>query len=181
MVSPPTSVRAPRIDPAQFTTHVTNRYFPLVPGLTYVYEGTRDGKAERTDITVTHDTKRVASGVACLVIHEVTSLDGQKVKDVFEYYAQATDGAVWSFGRRPGVVMPGTPRPGEAFRLGKVIETGATVSVPLSTYKDAVVTREVLAPGQVEHKTYAPGVGFVQGERVKGGREHLALVSVAGA
>ena len=44
---------SPSIDPADFTTRVDNKYFPLKPGTTLVYEGqTKDG-TERTEFTVT--------------------------------------------------------------------------------------------------------------------------------
>jgi hypothetical protein len=206
---------APRIDPAAFTTHVTNRYFPLVPGLTYVYEGTSDGKPERNDVTVTHDTKQVAMGVKCVVVHDVVYVDGRKEEETFDWYAQGPDGAVWYFGEdskefradgtvkstagsweagvngaQPGIVMPAKPAVGATYRQeyragvaedrGQILATGTTVSVPLSTYKDAVVTKDftALEPDQVEHKTYAPGVGFVQSDMVSGGKEHVALVRV---
>lgn len=53
--SPTASPYAPTIDPARFTDHVTNRYFPLSPGTTYVYEGTKDGTPQRNEVTVTRD------------------------------------------------------------------------------------------------------------------------------
>lgn len=206
---------SPRIDAAAFTTHVTNRYFPLVPGLTYVYEGTSDGKAERNDVAVTHDTKKVALGVTCVVVHDVVFVDGVKQEETFDWYAQGSDGAVWYFGEdskefrtdgsvkstagsweagvdgaQPGIVMPAQPVAGKTYRqeyrrgvaedLAKVLHTGTTVTVPLSTYRDAIVTKDYtpLAPDQVEHKTYAPGVGFVQGDMISGGKEHVELVRV---
>ena len=45
----------PHIDPADFTTKVDNEYFPMKPGTTFVYEG----GAERDEMSVTHDTKKV--------------------------------------------------------------------------------------------------------------------------
>jgi hypothetical protein len=177
--------------------------------------GTSDGKTERNDVTVTHDTKKVAIGVTTVVVHDVVFVDGQKEEETFDWYAQDDDGAVWYFGEdskefrpdgtvkstagsweagvngaQPGIVMPAKPTVGATFRqeyrrgiaedLAKILETGATVSVPLSTYKDAIVTQDFtpLEPDQVEHKTYAPGVGFVQSDMVKGGKEHVALVRV---
>jgi hypothetical protein len=206
---------APDIEPANFTTHVTNRYFPLVPGLTYVYEGTSEGKRVRNDVTITHDTKKVALGVTCVVVHDVVYVDGEKREETFDWYAQASDGAVWYFGEdskefrddgtvkstagsweagvrgaQPGVVMLAKPTVGATFRqeyrrgvaedLAKILQTGATVTVPLSTYKDAIVTQDYtpLEPDVVEHKTYAPGVGVVESKVVKGGKERVALVRV---
>ena len=45
----------PKIVPAKFTNHVTNRYFPLVPGKTLHYTGVRDGKPTEHTFTVTRD------------------------------------------------------------------------------------------------------------------------------
>lgn len=205
---------SPRIA-AAFTTHVTNRYFPLVPGLTYVYEGTSDGKPERNDVTVTRDTKKVALGVTCVVVHDVVFVEGVKEEETFDWYAQDADGAVWYFGEdskefradgtvkttagsweagvngaQPGIVMPAQPVAGTTYRqeyrrgvaedLAKILQTGTTVTVPLSTYKNAIVTKDYtpLEPDQVEHKTYAPGVGFVASDMIRGGKEHVELVRV---
>jgi hypothetical protein len=41
---------APRINPADFTTEVDNKYFPLKPGTTFVYEGNFQGAAERDEM-----------------------------------------------------------------------------------------------------------------------------------
>jgi hypothetical protein len=211
----PAADYAPHIDAASFSTRINNRYFPLVPGLTYVYEGTSDGKPERNDITITHDTKKVALGVMCVVVHDVVYVGGVKEEETYDWYAQDSAGAVWYFGEdskefrpdgtvkstagsweagvngaQPGVVMPAHPTVGSTFRqeyrrgvaedLAKILQTGTTVSVPLSTYKDAIVTKDYtpLEPDQVEHKTYAPGVGFVQSDRIRGGKEHVELVRV---
>jgi hypothetical protein len=35
----------PAIHPSEFSATVTNPYFPLRPGTTYVYAGTKDGKS----------------------------------------------------------------------------------------------------------------------------------------
>ena len=40
----PGSTYHPAIHPSDFSAHVTNRWFPLRPGTTYLYTGTKDGK-----------------------------------------------------------------------------------------------------------------------------------------
>src|SRR5438093_12587686 len=60
--SPPVADPAayhPNIDPATFVAEVTNPYFPLVPGSTYVYEGVRDGALQRDTFVVTGETKEI--------------------------------------------------------------------------------------------------------------------------
>ena len=44
---------APHINPAEFTTKVDNKYFPLKPGTTFVYQGNSGGNPERDVMTVT--------------------------------------------------------------------------------------------------------------------------------
>src|SRR5918998_2614584 len=64
---------APHIDPADFTTTIDNKYFPLKPGTTFVYEG----KGEHDEMTVTSNTKKVM-GVQCVVV-EHREWDGGKL------------------------------------------------------------------------------------------------------
>src|SRR5215217_3273352 len=67
---------SPQIDPASFTTKIDNKYFPLKPGTTFVYEGKFQGAAERDEMAVTHDTKRVM-GVECVVASDRVTEDGK--------------------------------------------------------------------------------------------------------
>src|SRR5688572_20625915 len=79
---------APRIDPADFTSEVDNRFLPLKPGTRWVYEGTGDeGERERIVVEVTPDTKTVM-GVTCVVVHDTVSADGELIEDTFDWYAQ---------------------------------------------------------------------------------------------
>jgi hypothetical protein len=62
----------PKIDPKRFTNHVTNRYFPLVPGKTLHPRGVRDGKPTEHTFAVTRATK-VVMGVRSAVISDVVT------------------------------------------------------------------------------------------------------------
>jgi hypothetical protein len=88
---------APVIDPADFVAEVTNPYFPLKPGTTYIVEGTRDGVARREELTVTHETKTIM-GVPCIVIRDVATSQTALVEKTTDWYAQDKDGNVWYFG-----------------------------------------------------------------------------------
>jgi hypothetical protein len=93
-------------------------------------------------------------------------------------------------GAKPGILMPADPRPGDAYRqeyykghaedLARVISEHGTVKVPAGSSDRALVTYEwtPLEPDVAEHKTYAPGLGNVKEEQVKGGKELMQLVSV---
>ncbi|MCJ8163753.1 hypothetical protein MKJ04_02800 [Pontibacter sp. E15-1] len=90
------------IDPDDFVMHISNPYFPLVPGTTYYYVNTseEDGETSTEDlkVEVTHDTK-VIMGVTCRVVHDVaTDEDGNVIEDTFDWYAQDKRGNVWYFG-----------------------------------------------------------------------------------
>ena len=126
---------APRIEPADFTTRIDNKYFPLKPGTTFVYKGKFHGTAERDEMAVTHDTKRVM-GVECLIASDRVTEGGELVEQTYDWYAQDKEGNVWYFGEhvteykngkvtghegswesgvagaRPGIAMKADPRVG---------------------------------------------------------------------
>jgi hypothetical protein len=49
-------------------------------------------------VTVTHRTKRVASGVTVRVVHDRATERGVVVEDTFDYYAQDRRGNIWYLG-----------------------------------------------------------------------------------
>ena len=85
------------VDLANFVSQVDNPYFPLKPGRTWVYEGTRDGHAQRAVVTVTGATKTIL-GVPCLVVQDDVTEEGQIVEQTEDWYAQDKAGNVWYFG-----------------------------------------------------------------------------------
>jgi hypothetical protein len=87
----------PAIDPSQFSTSITNKYFPLRPGTKIVFDGTRDGVPHHTEMTVTSETKTVM-GVRCVVVRDVVTSQGALVEKTTDWYAQAANGDVWYFG-----------------------------------------------------------------------------------
>jgi len=137
--SPTTVPYAPTIDPAAFADQITNPYFPLTPGTTYVYEGSAGGVAEHNEVTVTNETKTIL-GVRCVVVHDVVTQDGEVVEDTLDWYAQDSEGNVWYFGEdtkeyengvvtstagsweagvdgaQPGIVMKASPQVGDEYR-----------------------------------------------------------------
>jgi len=128
------------IDPADFVDRVDNRYFPLTPGTTFVYEGeTEDGEAVRIEDYVTHETKQIL-GVTCVVVRNRVIENGDLVEETFDWYAQDKDGNVWYFGEdakeyeagvvvstegsweagvdgaMPGIIMEANPQVGDFYR-----------------------------------------------------------------
>lgn len=93
-------------------------------------------------------------------------------------------------GAEPGVVMLAEPRPGNSYRqeyyegvaedMGKVLRDNASVPLPLDDFTDCLVTKEwtPLSPGEIEHKYYAPNVGLVYIEELKGKTVHVELIEI---
>jgi len=94
-------------------------------------------------------------------------------------------------GALPGIVMPGTPVVGQTYRqeywLGEAEDAATTlavdaeVSIDLGTFANCVQTADFLPPepDALEHKVYAPGIGFVL-ETKPGTDETLELVAYNG-
>ncbi len=126
------------VDASQFVTYVDNPYFPLVPGTTFVYDGTNEDGPEHVEVTVTFETKTIL-GVTCTVVRDQVSVAGEVVEDTLDWFAQDIEGNVWYFGEAsadfedgivvstdgsweagvdgavPGVIMPANPIPGDPY------------------------------------------------------------------
>ena len=131
----------PTIDPANFQITVDNPYYPLVPGTTYRFVETARGERNETEVTVTHETKRVM-GVECVVVRDAVTENGEIAEETYVSIAQDKQGNVWSFGEatreisagggvstqgsweagvdgaQPGILMLADPMPSEPYRQG---------------------------------------------------------------
>ena len=87
----------PELEPEDFTSVVTNAYFPLVPNTTLVYEGMTEDGLERVECTTLEETREIL-GVECAVVEALEFVDGELVEDTRDYYAQDEAGNVWYFG-----------------------------------------------------------------------------------
>jgi hypothetical protein len=83
--------------PGNFVAHVTNQWFPLAPGTTFIYRGVKDGKSARDVVTVTHATKTI-QGVRCTAVGDRLYLAGRLEERTTDWYAQDRRGNVWYFG-----------------------------------------------------------------------------------
>jgi hypothetical protein len=134
-LSAPVESAAPSIDPSTFVATIDNAWFPLIPGTTWTYTGTKDGDKAVDRVTVTRETKVVA-GVTCVVVHDELTLGGDLAETTDDWYAQDTAGNVWYFGEatqeldggkvvstegsweagvdaaQPGIFMPADPQVG---------------------------------------------------------------------
>jgi len=93
-------------------------------------------------------------------------------------------------GALPGIIMPAAPAIGDRYYQeysvgiaedqAEVLALGETTTVPGGAYTNVVRTKEWsdLAPGIVEHKSYAPGIGMILAVAVEGENERSELISV---
>jgi hypothetical protein len=129
------------LDPADFSTRITNRWWPMQPGSRWTSRETdSSGARQKVVVRVTQRTKRIANGVTARVVRDVVTERSQPVEVTEDYYAQDRRGNVWYLGEdtaeyedgkvvsregsfeagvdgaQAGVIMPARPRPGLRYR-----------------------------------------------------------------
>jgi hypothetical protein len=125
---------------ARFSAHVSNPWYPLLPGSTWVYRGVKDGETSREVMRVTNRTRRI-QGAPCVVVSDLLYLRGHLEERTEDYYTQDAQGRVWYFGEntaeldrqghvknrsgswlagvhgaRAGIFMFTNPKPGQSAR-----------------------------------------------------------------
>jgi hypothetical protein len=194
--------------PARFSARVTNPWYPLLPGSTWVYRGVKDGEPSREVMRVTHRTRTI-DGAPCAVVSDLLYLRGRLEERTEDYYTQDAQGRVWYFGEhtaeldrqghvkntsgswlagvhgaKPGIFMFTAPRPGQSARQeyykGQAEDHFKVIGLFGSGSKNALMTEEwtPLEPGTIDHKLYVRGVGTVLEQTERGGSERAELVSV---
>jgi len=129
----------PTARPGRFTPRVTNPFYPLRPGMRWIYRGV-DGSHRMLDVVRVLDRVEQVDGVPCAVIDDRVSLDGRLAERTTDWYTQDGDGTVWYYGERtaeidrhgrvtsregswragvdgarPGIFMPAQPSVGASF------------------------------------------------------------------
>lgn len=136
---PPVEVVEPKINPSDFISSITNKYFNLTPGKIFVYEGKTEDGTERVEVYVTNETKEVM-GVKATVVWDRVWLNGELIEDTKDWFAQDKEGNVWYFGEdskelidgkivstegsweagvdgaQPGIIMKANPKVGDVYR-----------------------------------------------------------------
>jgi hypothetical protein len=204
------------LDPADFVRRIDNPYWPLAPGSSWVYRETdAEGNEQQVEVTVTERSKTIL-GIDATVVHDVVSEDGELVEDTYDWYAQDRLGNVWYLGEdtkeyeagkvvstegswqagvdgaQAGVIMPGRPEVGMAYRqeyyageaedAGEILSLDEQVKVPFGSFEDVLMTedRNLLDPDALEHKFYAKEVGPVLVLGVSGGASREELLRFEG-
>jgi hypothetical protein len=152
------------LDPAEFTTRIDNRYWPMRCGQRWLYRGSGEGTKARSRVRVTGRTRRLANGVRARALRDAARENGRLVEVAFEWYAQDEAGNVWYLaedvmepvrgrlrrtegweagvdGAQPGVVMPGAPEVGMRFRQQHYGRRNADRSEILSSEERVKVPR----------------------------------------
>jgi hypothetical protein len=129
----------PIIDPADFVSEVTNPFFPLTPGQTFIYEGESEDGPELVEVRVSDQTREIM-GVTCVVVEDRVWVNDILAEETYDWYAQDSAGNVWYFGElainyedgtpvntdgsweagvdeaKPGIIMEAQPLVGDTYR-----------------------------------------------------------------
>jgi hypothetical protein len=146
----------PVINPRDFVSRVSNRYFRLTPGAIFTFEKRIPAGTERSEVEVTREKRRVM-GILTTVVRHTTWVNGQLKEISRDWYAQDRRGNVWYFGEevdnyengrlkdhagsweagvngaKPGIVMLNDPLVGLTYRQesykGHAEDAGAVIAV----------------------------------------------------
>jgi hypothetical protein len=187
------------IDPADFVAVIDNPYMPLKPGTKVSFDGAE--RIEITITTETKTILGVQATVVRDQVFlngelEEDTFDwfaqdregnvwyfGEETAEYRQGKVVSTKGS-WEGGvdgALPGIIMLADPQVGDVYRqefyegeaedIGEVTGVGGSITVPLGTFTDILVTEEwtPLEPNVRERKTYVPGIGVVETRPVKGG------------
>ncbi len=149
---------APPMPPAdEFVSTVTNRYFPLQPGTTFLYRGQEEGDRVGDQVVVTDATKTIL-GVQATVVLDRVALNGHPSEKTFDWYAQDKHGNVWYLGEsafdfvhghwvrasdswesgrggaQPGIIMEAHPKVGDNYTQEQLPGTAMDMARVLSTH-----------------------------------------------
>jgi hypothetical protein len=200
------------LDPADFVTGIDHPYWPMAPGSKWVYRET-DGKGgvQKVVVTVTDETKTIL-GIQSTVLHDVVSEGGEVIEDTYDWYAQDRWGTIWYLGEdtteyedgktstagsweagvdgaQAGVILPGEPEAGLAYRqeyyageaedAGEILSLDELAEVPFGAFEGVLMTKDwtPLDPEMLEHKFYAKGIGPVLVLTASGGSDREELLS----
>lgn len=135
----PANTYDPKLNPEEFSSSVTNKYFTLIPGKKMVYEARTEEGTERIEVYVM-DEKKIVMGIETIVVWDRVWLNNELIEDTKDWYAQDKEGNVWYFGEDtaemidgkiinhngaweagvdgalPGIIMKANPFEGETYR-----------------------------------------------------------------
>ena len=151
---------------------IDNKYFPLKPGTTFIFEGMKEGSKAKDVFKVTSRTIEV-DGLTARIVRDLAYEEGKIAEFTDDYYAQDDDGNVlylgefttdvesgshegsWISGKhggKPGIFMEANPQVGDNYQQefsrgtaedrAEIVSVTDTVCVPYGCFKNVVETRE---------------------------------------
>jgi hypothetical protein len=142
----PASTYNPKIVPADFTTNVTNKYFPLKPGRKWIYAGQKDGVPERVEVVVKKQTKTIL-GVPCVTVSDIVTTNNTLAEKTTDWYAQDKAGNVWYFGEDTA-----------EYANGVVTSTKGTWEAGVDNAKPGITIHAKPTVGRFYRQEFRPGI-----------------------
>ena len=152
--------------------NIDNKYFPLKPGTTFIYEGTKEREPQSDQFIVTNRTKDV-DGITARVVRDNAYEKGKLVEFTDDWFAQDNNGNVWYMGEfttevetnstegsweagvkggKPGIFMEAKPQLGDTYQQefskgiaedrAEIVSLTDSVCVPYGCFKNVLETRE---------------------------------------
>ena len=131
---------------SDFVPHVHNPYFPLRPGTTFRYRGTKDGKSTADVYRVTDQIRRIL-GVPCVSVKDKLYENGSLEERTTDWYAEDRQGRVWYFGESTAELNP----------AGKVISTEGSWQSGVKDASPGIFMPKVPQIGQSYRQEYLKG------------------------
>jgi hypothetical protein len=142
----PASDYNPTIRPADFTNNITNPYWPLKPGTSWTFDGTKDGAPQHVEVSVTNEHKQIL-GVDCVVVRDVVTVNSTLHEKTVDWYAQDRRGNIWYFGEDT-----------KEYTNGVVSSTFGTWEAGVDNAKPGMVIQADPKPGGYYRQEYRPGL-----------------------
>ncbi len=162
------------LDPADFSSRITNPYWPMRPGTTWKLRES-DGRSRQVVRLRVLERTREVRGIEARVVHDVVRERGEIIENTFDWYAQDSGGSIWYLGEftreyedgvpvntegsweygvdgaQAGVIIPADPRPGCRYRQehdeGEAEDRGAILATREDVQVPAGRFRNVLTTG----------------------------------
>jgi len=151
---------------------IDNKYFPLKPGTTFVYQGTKEGEHASDKFIVTDRTKDV-NGITARVVRDNAYENGILTEFTDDWFAQDDDGNVWYMGEfttevetnsnegsweagvnggKAGIFMEANPKVGDSYQQefakgiaedrAEIVSITDSICVPYGCFTNVLETKE---------------------------------------
>ena len=130
----------PDVSPDGLSLEITNDLSPAPVGAMWVFESVTADGTEHIEVTVTSESKDIASGATARVVRDTAWFEGEMIEDTRDWFGQDADGNVWYLGEdtaelengevvstegswiggeddaKPGILIPASPAVGVPYR-----------------------------------------------------------------